>query len=273
MFGKFFASTFTGSMVGSGLNVFAVWGYVIANTRQDGTVEINPPIVAAVLGCNVGEVTAALDVLTSPDPDSRSKKEEGRRLIQQAAFLYSVPTYADYRAIRDDDGRKEYMRQYMQGYRDKKKAVNVNVNSSKQRLAKAEAEADTSKKEKTKADAPSAKRGCRLPADWVPSEADIAFAEERRINWRREAESFRDYWTAKAGADACKLDWGATWRNWVRRSAPSPRGPDKPAPSKTMQAIQRLERMKNGNSNGLALEGSDDRVSEADVFALGRPAS
>lgn len=147
MFGKFFASTFTGSMVGSGLNVFAVWGYVIANTRQDGTVEINPPIVAAVLGCAVGEVTSALDVLTSPDPNSRSKKEEGRRLIQQAAFLYSVPTYADYRAIRDDDGRKEYMRQYMQGYRDKKKAVNVNVNSGKTRLAQAEAEADTDAEE------------------------------------------------------------------------------------------------------------------------------
>jgi nicotinamide mononucleotide adenylyltransferase len=31
------------------------------------------------------------------------------------------------------------------------------------------------------------------------------------------ADQFRDYWIAKAGAGATKLDWEATWRNWVRR--------------------------------------------------------
>ena len=35
---------------------------------------------------------------------------------------------------------------------------------------------------------------------------------------RREAQVFADYWHAKAGADARKLDWQATWRNWVRRA-------------------------------------------------------
>jgi hypothetical protein len=29
-------------------------------------------------------------------------------------------------------------------------------------------------------------------------------------------EQFRDYWSAKAGSGATKLDWQATWRNWVR---------------------------------------------------------
>lgn len=30
---------------------------------------------------------------------------------------------------------------------------------------------------------------------------------------------FRDHWIAKPGADALKLDWSATWRNWCRRTA------------------------------------------------------
>jgi hypothetical protein len=30
---------------------------------------------------------------------------------------------------------------------------------------------------------------------------------------------FRDYWTGKAGKEARKADWGATWRNWCRREA------------------------------------------------------
>lgn len=142
MYGKFFASTFTGSMVGAGLNVFALWGYIIANARKDGTVELNPPIIAATLGCPVGEVQAAIQTLTSPDPNSRSKKEEGRRIIQSAAFLYFIPTHADYQAIRDDAGRQEYMREYMREYRAKGKPVNVNVNSGKPPLAHIDVDVD-----------------------------------------------------------------------------------------------------------------------------------
>lgn len=35
------------------------------------------------------------------------------------------------------------------------------------------------------------------------------------------ADSFADYWRAKAGSGAVKLDWFATWRNWVRREKPA----------------------------------------------------
>lgn len=117
MYGKYFASTFSGSMVGAGINVFAVWGYVIANTRSDGTVELNPTIIAAIMGCKVQEIESAIKILCSADPNSRSKKEEGRRLIQRAAFLYIVPNHADYRSIRDDESRREYMKNYMREYR------------------------------------------------------------------------------------------------------------------------------------------------------------
>lgn len=37
---------------------------------------------------------------------------------------------------------------------------------------------------------------------------------------RRIGETFRDYWRAKAGKEGVKLDWEATWRNWVRREKP-----------------------------------------------------
>jgi hypothetical protein len=32
----------------------------------------------------------------------------------------------------------------------------------------------------------------------------------------RTAAKFRDFWAGKAGASGVKLDWPATWRNWVR---------------------------------------------------------
>ena len=61
-------------------------------------------------------------------------------------------------------------------------------------------------------------RGTRLPADWNPSEQDIAFCKSERpdLNPKAVADRFRDFWIAQPGTKGVKLDWVATWRNWVR---------------------------------------------------------
>jgi len=64
------------------------------------------------------------------------------------------------------------------------------------------------------------KRGTRLPADWQPSPTDLSAAADEGMPGdvaAHEAAKFKDYWIAKPGASATKLDWPATWRNWVRR--------------------------------------------------------
>ena len=65
----------------------------------------------------------------------------------------------------------------------------------------------------------SPKRGTRIPDDFHP---DLEFATAEgltRSQAEKEAANFRDYWTAKSGKDATKIDWPATWRGWVRRAA------------------------------------------------------
>ena len=61
-------------------------------------------------------------------------------------------------------------------------------------------------------------RGSRLPADWKPDSdlAEWSKAERPDLDLRRVLMEFRDYWTAVAGAKGVKLNWDATWRNWVR---------------------------------------------------------
>lgn len=61
-------------------------------------------------------------------------------------------------------------------------------------------------------------KGSRLSADWVlPSDwRDWAKAERPDLALDSVADQFRDYWVAKTGTGATKLDWSATWRNWVR---------------------------------------------------------
>lgn len=104
-------------MVGAGLGVFAVWGYVIANTQTDSHVELNPTLLATIFGCSTAEVNAAIECLSAPDPNSRNQEEEGRRLVKKAPFIYFVVTWEEYHKIRDEEQRREYMKDYMREYR------------------------------------------------------------------------------------------------------------------------------------------------------------
>lgn len=89
--------------------------------------------------------------------------------------------------------------------------------------------------EKEEPNGSSKKRGCRIPVDFVPDQEWAIANGMSQPQAISEAANFCDYWTAKAGAAATKLDWPATWRTWVRNSvqrAPVARG--SPAVQKRM---------------------------------------
>jgi len=146
VYGKHFASTYTGSMLGAGADVFAVWGYVIAST-VDGQVELNPAHVAALVGMTPEAVDRAIAYLCAPDPRSRSKVEDGRRLVREGEFAYLVPTWSAYRAVRNEEDRRAYNRQKQAEHRAKVKA---SVNDSQSRLPmSAQAETETEAESET----------------------------------------------------------------------------------------------------------------------------
>ena len=64
------------------------------------------------------------------------------------------------------------------------------------------------------------KRGSRLAQDWFLSKSLGEWAQQERpdLDVRQVAEQFKDYWIAQAGQKGVKLDWDATWRNWVRNT-------------------------------------------------------
>lgn len=67
------------------------------------------------------------------------------------------------------------------------------------------------------------KRGTRLPEDWVlPSDwGQWALSQQYpELSIRTEADRFRDYWIGVPGQKGVKLDWFATWRNWMRTANP-----------------------------------------------------
>jgi uncharacterized protein YdaU (DUF1376 family) len=64
------------------------------------------------------------------------------------------------------------------------------------------------------------KLGSRLAQDWVLLKTWGEWAQKERpdIDVRKVAEQFKDHWIAQPGQKGVKLDWQATWRNWVRNT-------------------------------------------------------
>lgn len=65
-----------------------------------------------------------------------------------------------------------------------------------------------------------AARGTRLSPDFVLPDEWVEFCKQQRPDLipREVFDSFRDYWIAQPGQKAVKLDWAATWRQWVRNT-------------------------------------------------------
>ena len=61
-------------------------------------------------------------------------------------------------------------------------------------------------------------RGSRLANDlFFPKEwCDFLVEQRPELNAQKTFDQFKDYWISQAGQKGVKLDWFATWRNWVR---------------------------------------------------------
>jgi hypothetical protein len=87
-------------------------------------------------------------------------------------------------------------------------------------MAEVEVEEEQEIKKKTSSSSSPRKRGTRIPDDFAVTSDMVAWAKENApaVDGRVETENFRDYWVAKSGTTATKLDWVATWRTWMRNA-------------------------------------------------------
>ena len=85
-----------------------------------------------------------------------------------------------------------------------------------QQDARPETERETEKEKET--EVKQRTKGSRLSANFDLPDSWTEFCQTERpdLNPQKVFDSFKDYWVAKAGAAGVKLDWQATWRNWVR---------------------------------------------------------
>ena len=83
-------------------------------------------------------------------------------------------------------------------------------------------------KEEAAASSSPRKRATRLQEDFTvtPEMRLWAASKAPDADLNTETEKFINYWVAKSGKDATKLDWTATWRNWILNAKTSNTRPD-----------------------------------------------
>lgn len=101
------------------------------------------------------------------------------------------------------------------------------------------------------------RKGSRLADGFIVPDEWKAWASEQfkglGSGVERIASDFVDYWIAVPGAKGVKLDWFATWRNWVRRDLDRRkpgRGGDLPPPSPAQMSQGNQDLALLGDENG-----------------------
>ncbi len=129
-----------------------VWVTMLAMADRHGRVWGSVPGLARRSGVTLEECEAALHTFLSPDKHSRTPDNEGRRVAAiNGGWL--LLNYAKYRAMRDGEGRKQYMREYMANRRNEltSKQEQLTVGHGKPPLAQAEAEAEAERSKPSRA--------------------------------------------------------------------------------------------------------------------------
>src|SRR3990167_3482640 len=141
---KLFNSILASTVWSEPVETRIVWITLLAMAGKDGIAEGSLPGLAVFARLDVAAVEIALTRLSAPDPHSRSKEFEGRR-IEAVDGGWKIINHGKYRAKLNADERREYNRVKQSEYRQRlsRNVNHVNDNEHNVHIAEAEAEADT----------------------------------------------------------------------------------------------------------------------------------
>jgi hypothetical protein len=150
---KLHASILTSTIWLESDHVRIVWITLLALANKEGVVQGSVPGLASVARVPVDKAREAITRLLDPDPDSRSKTEDGRRL-EAIEGGWRLINFDFYRKLHSEEQRREYKRLWMAEKRKESTAVhksphvskvdNVDTSISKKQNTEAETQTDES---------------------------------------------------------------------------------------------------------------------------------
>ena len=201
-----------------------VWITMLARMGPDYVVRASVGGLAHLARVSREDCEKALEKLASPDPDSRSPEEEGRRIKKVEGGFFMI-NGEKFRQRRGDEEKKAYMREYMRQYR-KNKSSGVkdvkDVNIGKHKLIQEEEEEEEEEEAEEENISLKRERGSASQTDFaeIPTmEEVIAEAEVRGIP-DEHARSFWEYneskqlWVNQYGK---MIKWKMALKSWSER--------------------------------------------------------
>lgn len=284
---KLFTSITASTVWQEPLSTRVTWITMLAMADQNGDVYASVPGLARFANVPREDVERALECFLSPDPDSRSQDNEGRR-IEVIKGGWRLLNHAAFHALKSEAERTEYKREWD---RKNRPSGYARQSDSPSKVRQSD----------TKSDSPTV-------ADTPDQTKPLLQEQEQKLSARQVARSgegrFPEWWAVypkkvarkpalqkwqSRGLDAIADRLIADVRNrianddgWKRgyipdpttylnqdrwnddlRAAPRERTPAPAAPSKTLSLIQKLEGMKHG------LAGNRTSHGPAEVALLG----
>lgn len=243
-------------------HVLRVW--IVMMTKRDyrtGILTKTLPALARDAGKTIEETEDALRVLMSPDPYSRTKEHDGKRIevVEGGWRLLNHQQYAD-----SEESERERKRRWAE---ENRKTSTVDASSEcsdatppeSEEVAKVDALSDLPSTstdlrsidpdpEGVQGESKPKRRAHRLPEDFEPNGTAIVLAREQRVDLSVEFPQFVDHYTA-SGKTA--LDWQAKLRTWIRNRAkwdadkPRPGArPTHPVDRAIQRGVTELERIR-----------------------------
>lgn len=175
MYVKLFSSLYQGTLRGRS-NEILVFTNLLAYADRHGIVDKHFKAIEDETGLSAPRVKAAIKELESPDPESRSPEMNGCRIVkmdEHRLWGWKIVNYGKYRAIRNEEDRREQNRLAQEKWRSKQNKQN------KPPSAQAEGEGEAKGEAKAKEKVKSPVAPLALP-DWLPIEPWEAWLETRR---------------------------------------------------------------------------------------------
>jgi len=164
---------------------------------RGGQLPDDPRYIAGILGCSV-----------------RAWNKYRLALIEAGKLTIKEGVISNSRA----DKELETLRSFQEKQSENRSRPNKNKGLESPPSNHTEPDTEEEKKEPKGS---SEKKASRLPEEWALPKAWGEWAVKEGMDAatvRREADKFRDYWHSISVAKGRKLDWQATWRNWVRKA-------------------------------------------------------
>lgn len=144
MFAKVF-SQILDSSIAEDFTVRHVFMDLLVLADSEGSVDMTIPAIARRTNVPIKIVKSAIEKLSEPDGESRSKTEDGRRIIpidSHRDWGWIIVNYGHYRAITDNEFRRSYFRDQKRLQREKAKCPQVVLDKNEMSTASTHAEGE-----------------------------------------------------------------------------------------------------------------------------------